>query len=78
LKILIDQNVSARLGRLLTGHETTHASSMGWAELTNGALLIAAEAAGFEIFVTADKNIPYQTNMAGRRLALVVLGHQSV
>jgi predicted nuclease of predicted toxin-antitoxin system len=74
LKILIDQNVSARLAGLLTGHNATHASSLGWAVLTNGDLLTAAEAADFEIFVTADKNIRYQQNLAGRRIALVVLG----
>jgi predicted nuclease of predicted toxin-antitoxin system len=74
LKILIDQNVSARLARLLRGHVATHASSLGWAELTNGDLLTAAEADGFEIFLTADKNIRYQQNLAGRRIALVVLG----
>jgi predicted nuclease of predicted toxin-antitoxin system len=73
LKILIDQNVSARLGRLLTGHEASHASSMGWAELTNGVLLTAAEADGFEIFLTADKNIRFQQNLTGRGIALVVL-----
>jgi predicted nuclease of predicted toxin-antitoxin system len=74
LKILIDQNVSARLARLLTDHNAIHASSMGWSELTNGDLLTAAEADGFEIFLTADKNIQYQQNLAGRRIALVVLG----
>jgi predicted nuclease of predicted toxin-antitoxin system len=74
LKILIDQNVSARLARLLTGHTATHASAKGWAELTNGDLLTAAEADGFEIFLTSDKNIRYQQNLTGRRIALVVLG----
>ena len=74
MKILIDQNVSARLARLLTGHAATHTSSMGWAELTNGDLLTAAEAAAFQVFITADKNIRYQQNLAGRRIALVVLG----
>jgi len=74
LKILIDQNVSARLARLLTGHDATHASSMGWAELTNGDLLTAAETDAFEILITADKNIRYQQNLTGRRIALLVLG----
>lgn len=74
MKILIDQNVSARLARLLTGHEAIHASAKGWAELTNGDLLTAAEADGFEVFLTADKNIRYQQNLTGRRIALVVLG----
>ena len=74
MKILLDQNVSARLARLLIGHDAVHASSMGWSELNNGDLLTAGEAAGFEIFVTADKNIRYQQNLAHRRIALVVLG----
>jgi hypothetical protein len=42
--------------------------------LTNGILLTAAEEAGFEVFLTGDQNIPYQTNMSGRRIAVVVLG----
>ena len=74
MKILIDQNVSARLARLLTGHDATHASSIGWAELTNGDLLTAAEADGFEIFLTADKNIRSQQNLMHRKIALVTLG----
>jgi hypothetical protein len=46
---------------------------MGWAELENGELLTAAEAAGFSVFVTCDKNLSYQQNLTGRKLALVVL-----
>jgi len=30
---------------------------------------------GFEIFVTADKNIRYQQNLAGRKIAVVILGN---
>jgi hypothetical protein len=67
--ILIDQNVSARLARLLTGHDAVHASRLGWAELTNGDLLTAAEGDGFELMITADQNIRYQQNLAGRRMA---------
>jgi hypothetical protein len=33
-----------------------------------------AEASGFEVMVTSDQNIRHQQNLAGRRLALVVLG----
>jgi hypothetical protein len=42
--------------------------------LANGELLTAAESAGFEVLVTTDKNIRYQQNLAGRRIAIVVLG----
>lgn len=39
-----------------------------------GKLLKAAEAAGFEVFVTADKNLSYQQNLTQRRISIVVLG----
>jgi len=41
--------------------------------LTNGELLAEAERAGFEVFLTADKNIQYQQNLSGRKIAIVVL-----
>ena len=46
---------------------------LGWATLRNGELLSAAEAAGFEVFVTTDTNLRYQQNLAARRIAIVVL-----
>jgi hypothetical protein len=33
-----------------------------------------AEAAGFEVLVTIDKNLTYQQNLARRKIAIVVLG----
>ena len=47
---------------------------MNWAgrDLRNGALLDAAEQAGFEMLLTCDQNVRYQQNFAGRKLALVV------
>lgn len=47
---------------------------MGWDRLSNGELLTAAEQAGFEVLLTTDKNIRYQQNLAGRKIAIVVLG----
>jgi hypothetical protein len=35
--------------------------------------LTVAEEAGFDLLVTTDKNIRYQQNLEGRRIALVVL-----
>lgn len=42
--------------------------------MENGELLTVAEAAGFEVLVTTDKNHSYQQNLAGRKIAIVVLG----
>ena len=39
-------------------------------------MLIAAEQAGFDVFLTTDKNMRYQQNMEGRRVAIVVLSRQ--
>ena len=47
---------------------------MVWDTLRNGELLDAAEAAGFEVFVTTDRNLRYQQNLTGRKIAIVVLG----
>ncbi len=38
----------------------------------HGDLLSAAEQAGFDIMLAADRRIRYQQNLAGRRLALIV------
>lgn len=48
----------------------------GWDRLTNGELIAAAEAAGFEVLLTTDKNMRYQQNLTGRKIAFVVLGNQ--
>jgi hypothetical protein len=39
-------------------------------------LLRRAEEAGYELLLTTDKNIVYQQNLAGRKIAIVVLGNQ--
>jgi hypothetical protein len=46
-----------------------------WDTLSNGELLRAAEEAAFEVFLTTDKNIRYQQNLADRVIAIVVLGN---
>ena len=61
------------LRRSLLGHEVTTAHEQGWSRLQNGELISAAEEAGFEVFVTTDKNLKYQQNLSVRRLAVVIL-----
>ncbi len=43
--------------------------------MANGLLLAAAEAEGFDLLLTSDKNIAYQQNMSNRVIAIVVLGN---
>jgi hypothetical protein len=71
--ILFDHVTPKGIARCLVGHTVTKAKDRGWDTLSNGDLLTAAEQAGFDIFITADKNIRHQQNLSGRRIALVVL-----
>jgi hypothetical protein len=41
----------------LTGHTVSTAAHEGWDRLQNGELLNAAEEAGFDVLLTADKGI---------------------
>jgi len=73
--VLFDNGTPRTLARYLIDHHTvTEARARGWGELENGELLIVAEAAGFEVLLTTDRNLRYQQNLAGRKIALVVLG----
>jgi hypothetical protein len=73
--VLFDNGTPRTLARYLIGHHTvTEARARGWEELENGELLTKAEAAGFEVLVTTDKNLSFQQNLAGRKIAIVVLG----
>jgi hypothetical protein len=72
MKIVFDQGTPVPLRRQLVGHAIMTAHEQGWTTLTNGALLEAAERAGFDVLITTDQNLRYQQNLTGRRLALVI------
>ena len=71
--ILFDHVTPKGIARSLSGHIVTKAKDRGWDTLSNGDLLAAAESAGFDVLLTADKNMRYQQNLEGRRIALLVL-----
>ena len=73
--VLFDNSTPRTLARYLLEHHTiTEVRARGWGRLENGDLLNAAEAAGFEVFLTVDKNLGYQQNLTQREIAIVVLG----
>lgn len=73
MRILFDHATPRGIARFLPEHTVTTAKDRGWDTLTNGDLLAEAERAGFDLLVTADKNMRYQQNLAARKIALVVL-----
>ena len=54
MKILLDESVPQKMRLLIEGHTVITARFQGWSGLKNGALLKAAEEAGFDVFITAD------------------------
>lgn len=76
MRILFDQATPVPIRPFLTGHTVRTAAQQGWDKLRNGDLLSAAEAAGFDILLTTDKNMRYQQNLTGRRISVVILGRQ--
>jgi hypothetical protein len=71
--ILFDHGTPKGLIRALTRHTVHTAQAKGWDALSNGALLKAAEEAGFDVLLTTDRRIRHHQNLSGRRIALVVL-----
>lgn len=75
MRVLLDQGTPVPLRQYLSHHTVRTAYQEGGATLANGDLLTAAEAAGFEVFVTTDKNLRFQQDLSKRRIAVVVIGH---
>ena len=73
MRLLFDQGTPAPLRRHLGDHDVDTVAERGWSGLENGDLIARAEDEGYDILVTTDQNMRYQQNLAGRRLAVVVL-----
>lgn len=73
--VLLDQGTPVPLRSFLTGHTVKTAAQQGWSTLANGDLLRAAEAAGFDVLLTTDKNLVFQQGLKDLKIAIVVLGN---
>jgi predicted nuclease of predicted toxin-antitoxin system len=73
VRILFDQGTPVPLRKHLSAHQVVTIFELGWNHLKNGELLQKAEENGFSVLVTTDQNLRYQQNLAGRKIAIVVL-----
>jgi hypothetical protein len=73
--ILFDQGTPVPLRSFLIGHTVRTAAQQGWSTLANGDLPRAAEAEGFDVLLTTDKNLAFQQSLKDRKIAIVVLGN---
>jgi hypothetical protein len=62
--------------REFTGYDIKTVPQMGWAGIKNGQLLGLASQE-FDIFITVDKNLPFEQNLTQFDLAIIILQSQS-
>ena len=72
MRLLLDESVPAKLRKHLRSHEVRTAVEMGWAGVKNGKLLALA-GEQFDAFITVDKNLQFQQNLATLPVAVLVL-----
>jgi hypothetical protein len=72
VRALLDECVPRKLRRELPGHDVKTVAELGWSGTKNNALLRLA-AAEFDVLLTVDQGIPYQQNLPGLDLALVIV-----
>jgi hypothetical protein len=60
MRVLFDQGAPVPIAAYLREHTVRTTLQEGWDTLANGELLRVAEAAGFDVLLTADNSIAYQ------------------
>ena len=77
MKVIIDECVPSIVKLGLPERQIKTVQEMGWAGVKNGELLklVAQE---FEIFITSDKNLQYQQNLANFGIAVILLPSNQV
>lgn len=74
MKILVDESCPRKLRNDFGAeHEVWTVRDKGWLGQKNGELLKLMVEAGFDLFVTVDRNLPYQQNTANLPIPVVVL-----
>lgn len=71
-KIILDENLPHPLRLQLANHEVVTVQYLGWSGIQNGDLLKLIDGS-FDVFITADKNLRYQQNLGGRKVAIIEL-----
>jgi uncharacterized protein DUF5615 len=72
LRVLLDECVDVRLAASLATVEVRTVADQGWLGISNGQLLALA-AAEFDVFVTVDRNLPFQQHLPKFDIAVILL-----
>jgi predicted nuclease of predicted toxin-antitoxin system len=77
MKVLLDECIPRKFKRSLPGHQCQTVPEAGFAGKTNGELIAVAEERGFEVLLTVDKGLAHEPNIAGRRIAILIVRAKS-
>jgi hypothetical protein len=77
MKVLLDECIPRKLKNALPDYECQTVPEVGLAGQKNGLLLSLAEAAGFDLFLTIDRGLDYQQNLAGHTIAILIVRARS-
>ena len=72
MRVLLDECVDVRLAGRLAGVDVRTVADQGWLRISNGQLLALA-AAEFDVFVTVDRNLPFQQHLSKFDIAVILL-----
>ena len=72
MKLLLDECVVRDLKKDLVGHQVSTVVEAGLGGLENGRLLRAASRK-FDVFITVDRNLPFQQNIALLQISVLIL-----
>jgi predicted nuclease of predicted toxin-antitoxin system len=73
MRVLLDEQLPRQLAAEISRHDVSTVQQCGWAGFKNGELLRAAADAGFEVLVTADRNLQFQQNLSKSRIGIILL-----
>jgi Domain of unknown function (DUF5615) len=73
MRILIDECIPRKFKNGLAEHDCKTVPEAGFSGKKNGELLSLAEEQGFQVFVTVDKGVEFEQNLAGRRIGVLIL-----
>jgi predicted nuclease of predicted toxin-antitoxin system len=74
MKILLDESLPTRLSEYFgKEHIVFSVRDMNWLGKKNGELLRLIVENNFEVFVTADRNLPYQQNIQDISFTIAIL-----
>ncbi len=76
MRVLLDECLPRKLKLEFRGHDVVTVPEMGWSGIKNGPLLQLASGQ-FDVFVTIDRGISYQQNLAALVIAVVILAAKS-